>query len=165
LGNLGHIALQKKCRLIGVQSAGEEIERHPPAVFAQSDWIAQTGEGVVIGDKVERFALFLQGDRRPHHAKVIADMQDAAGLNAGKNAHGAFHPPNTLKDAKNPSIFLFLASFRVFGGSFLTESISASRRDEQPGSLRSPDELFSDFSTSLEMRKLPKLLVSRLSLN
>jgi len=53
----------------------------------------------------------------------------------------------------------------MFRGSFLTESISASCRDEQAGSLRSPDELFSDFSTSLEMRKLPKLLVSQGRLN
>src|SRR5438105_9232870 len=43
---------------------------------------------MMIGDKVERFAVVLQGDRRPHHAKVIANMQNAARLNAGKNAHG-----------------------------------------------------------------------------
>src|SRR6266513_3651320 len=43
---------------------------------------------MIIGDKVERFAVVLQGDRRPHHAKVIANMQNAARLNAGKNAHG-----------------------------------------------------------------------------
>src|SRR5439155_4797505 len=69
---------------------------------AQSDWIAQTGEGVVIGDEVERFAFVLQCDRRPHHAKVIADMQNAARLYARKDTHRFFHPPNTLKEAKNP---------------------------------------------------------------
>src|SRR5205823_14597233 len=75
-------------RLFGVQSAGEEIERHSATVLAQSDRIAQAGERMIIGDKVERFAFVLQGDRRPHHAKVIANMQNADRLNAGKNAHG-----------------------------------------------------------------------------
>src|SRR5437588_251056 len=91
-----------KRRFIGVQSAGQELERHSAAVFAQSDWIAQASEGVVIGDEVERFGFVLQCDRRPHHAKVIADMQNAARLNARKNAHRFFHRPNTLRDAKNP---------------------------------------------------------------
>ena len=70
-----------------IQSASEEIERYAPAIFAQRERIAQTGERVIIGNKVERFALILERNRWAHHAEVIADVKDASRLNAGKNAH------------------------------------------------------------------------------
>jgi hypothetical protein len=42
---------------------------------------------MVIGDKIKRFALGLQRDGRPHHAKIITNVQGTAGLEAGQNAH------------------------------------------------------------------------------
>jgi hypothetical protein len=44
---------------------------------------------MVIGDEIERFALVLQRDRRPHHAKIIANVQSTAWLEARQNAHGS----------------------------------------------------------------------------
>jgi hypothetical protein len=42
---------------------------------------------MVIRNEIKRFTLGLEGDSRPHHAKIIADVQSAAGLKTGKNAH------------------------------------------------------------------------------
>jgi hypothetical protein len=44
---------------------------------------------MVIGDEIKRFALGLQRDRRPYHAKIVADVQSTAGLDSGQNAHGS----------------------------------------------------------------------------
>ena len=43
---------------------------------------------MIIGDEIKRLALGLERDRGPHHAEIVADVEDAAGLDAGKNAHG-----------------------------------------------------------------------------
>ena len=49
------------------------------------------GQRVVVRDEVERLALLLPFDGRPHHAKVVADMRFAGRLDAGKNAfHACF---------------------------------------------------------------------------
>ena len=42
---------------------------------------------MIIGDEIKRLAFLLQLNRRPHHPEIIADVQDAAGLNAGENSH------------------------------------------------------------------------------
>jgi hypothetical protein len=42
---------------------------------------------MVICDEIKRFALYLKRNGRLHHAKIIADVQSTAGLNAGENAH------------------------------------------------------------------------------
>ena len=43
---------------------------------------------MIVGDKVIGFALILEADSREHGSKVVAEMQRAAGLNAGENSHG-----------------------------------------------------------------------------
>jgi hypothetical protein len=42
---------------------------------------------MIIGDEVKRLILGLERDGRSHHPKIVADVQDAAGLDAGKDAH------------------------------------------------------------------------------
>ena len=44
----------------------------------------------MIGDEIKCLALLLEFDRGPHHPEIISDVQHAAGLNAGKNAHELF---------------------------------------------------------------------------
>ncbi len=80
--------MAKKCGALRIESTCQKIESDAPAIFPQRFRIAQTGERMVIGDKVKRFALGLERNRRLHHPKIIADVQHAAGLDAGKNAHG-----------------------------------------------------------------------------
>ena len=43
---------------------------------------------MVIGNKIKRFAFFLKGDGGLHHPEIISEVQRAAGLDAGQNAHG-----------------------------------------------------------------------------
>src|SRR5438445_8143913 len=87
LRHLGNIALQEERAAIGIESAGEEIDRDTPAVFAQLIRIPHAGERVVIGDEIEGLAFGLQRDCGPNHPEIIANMEDATWLNARKNAH------------------------------------------------------------------------------
>src|SRR5215213_6652101 len=57
---------------------------------------------MVIGDEVKRLTLLLQRNRRPHHAEVIADVQNAAGLDAGKDAHW-IEGERSTSDAQRPT--------------------------------------------------------------
>src|SRR6266571_8221183 len=77
---------EKYCAL-RIEPARQKIERDAPAVRAQDFWIAHTRERMIIGDEVKRFAFGLQRDGRPHHAEVVADVQNAAGLNTGQDSH------------------------------------------------------------------------------
>jgi hypothetical protein len=43
---------------------------------------------MVISDEIEGVTLVLKPDRGFHHAEVIADVEAAARLDAGKYAHG-----------------------------------------------------------------------------
>ncbi len=71
----------KKRGALGIESAGQKIERDAAAVLTQCFRIAQTGERVLVGNEVERFAFGLKCDCRLNHSKVIADVQNTAGLN------------------------------------------------------------------------------------
>ncbi len=82
--------MPKERRALGIESARQKIECDAAAVCAQHFRVAQTRERMVIGDEIKRFALGLQRDGRPHHAKIIADVQGTAGLDTGKNAHAFF---------------------------------------------------------------------------
>src|SRR5207253_11143543 len=87
LCNLRHVALHEEGGALRIETAGEKIDGHAPAVFSQQRWILQAGESVIIGDKIKGFAFGLESNRRPHHAEIIPDVENAAGLNAGKNSH------------------------------------------------------------------------------
>jgi hypothetical protein len=73
-----------------IQTARQEIEGHTACILPEQFRVTQAGKRVVIGDKVERFAFVLQGNGRAHHAEVVADVQDAAGLYARQNAHSRY---------------------------------------------------------------------------
>src|SRR5215472_2545883 len=77
---------KERCAL-RIEPAGQKIECDAAAVCAQHFRVAQTCERMVVSNEVKRFALCLQRDGRPHHAKIIADVQSTAGLNAGQNSH------------------------------------------------------------------------------
>ena len=56
----------------------------------------QGGDGVEVGDEIKGFTLMLQFHGWAHHAEVVADMQCAGGLYAGKDsfhAGGRLHEP------------------------------------------------------------------------
>ena len=64
---------EERCAL-RIESACQEIECDTVAVYAQRFRVAQSGECMIIGDEIERFALGLKGNSRLHHAKIIADV-------------------------------------------------------------------------------------------
>jgi hypothetical protein len=88
LGDLGHIRLAPEGGLLRIEPAGEEVDRQIPHMTAQGGGIVDRGERVVVGDEIKGLALLLQPDGRLHHAEVIANVETAAGLDAGENAHG-----------------------------------------------------------------------------
>jgi hypothetical protein len=65
------------------KTAGQEIDRHLPAVLPQRFGIPQAGQRMIIRDEVKCLAFGLECDRRLDHSEVIADMQIAARLDAG----------------------------------------------------------------------------------
>src|SRR5437867_792098 len=79
--------MPKERRALRIESAGQKIECDAAAVCAQGFGVAQTGERMIIGNEIKRFALGLERDGRLHHAKIIADVQRTAWLNTGQNAH------------------------------------------------------------------------------
>ena len=83
LGHLRHIRLQKKRPALGVQPAGQKVDGHPATVFTQGLRVSHAGERMIIGDEIESLALGLEADGGAHHAEIVADVEDPAGLNAG----------------------------------------------------------------------------------
>ena len=49
----------------------------------------QRSHRVIVGDEIERLALFLQPHRGLHRPEVVADVEFAARLETGQNSHGA----------------------------------------------------------------------------
>ena len=88
LGDFGHIALTEEHRLGRIQSAREKIQRHILRILAPLLCVIERGHRVVVGDEIIGLALVLELDRRLHHAEVVAHMQRAGRLDAGKNPHG-----------------------------------------------------------------------------
>src|SRR5438132_11127185 len=82
--------MPKERHALRIDSARQKIERDAATVCAQHFRVAQTRERMVISDEIKRFTFGLQRDGRPHHAKIIADVQRTAGLDTGQNAHGFF---------------------------------------------------------------------------
>lgn len=84
---LWHIALTKQNALLGIETAGEEVDGEIPHMITQQRAIVDGGQRVVIRDEIIGIAFMLQLQSRLHHAKVIADVETSAGLETGKNAH------------------------------------------------------------------------------
>ena len=79
--------MPKKRSALRIKAARQKVQRHAAAVFAERLRIPHRGERVIVGDKIKRFSLPLQRNSWPHHAEIITDVQRAAGLNTGKDAH------------------------------------------------------------------------------
>ena len=84
--DLGDIRLAEEKRFRRIQPAGQKIERYVARIFAQGFGIVERRQCVQVGDEIERLALVLQFDGRTHHAEVIAEVQRAGRLDAGKDA-------------------------------------------------------------------------------
>ena len=76
-------------RLGRIKPAREKIQRHILRILAALICIIERGHRVVIGDEIIRLSLVLEFNGRLHHAEVVAYMQRAGRLDAGKNPHGA----------------------------------------------------------------------------
>src|SRR5205085_11096750 len=89
LGHLRDIALPEERAPLHVETAGQKVQRDPPAICPQRLRIIDRSEGVIIGNEIKGLVCrrFLERDRRPHHPEIISDMKNAGGLDAGKNAH------------------------------------------------------------------------------
>ena len=83
LRDLRYIALFEERSAFGIETGRKKIDRNTPDVFAENVRVAHTGQRVIIGNEIKRFALILKRDSGPHHAEIIADVQEAARLNAG----------------------------------------------------------------------------------
>src|SRR5437868_4396639 len=94
LRDLRHVALPKERPPLHVQTAREKIQRDPPAVAVERLRIVNRRQRMIIGDEIKRLVLlgFLKGNGRPHHPEIISDVENAGGLNAGKNAHNGELP-------------------------------------------------------------------------
>ena len=106
------------CRNSGpfrIESAGEKIERHPSSCFRAKPPDRAAGQRMIIGDEVKRLAFVLKRDRRAHHAEIISDVQGAAGLDAGKNAHGVVRDFSTSLEMTSqwPNLY-YVVSARSF---------------------------------------------------
>ena len=56
---------------------------------------------MVVGDEVERLALVLEAHGGLHGAEVVAEVEFAAGLEAGEDAHGAEDCRRTAGDKED----------------------------------------------------------------
>lgn len=86
----GDGALFEEDRFGGIESAGEEVDGDAADIFAKRGGFVGGGHGVVVGDEVVAIALGLGVDGGFHGAKVITDVEAAAGLEPGQNSHLQF---------------------------------------------------------------------------
>ncbi len=82
-GDGRHVGLPEQERFRRVESAGQEIQRDVQGVLAALGGVEEGGHGMVVGDEIESLALVLQFDGGFHHAKIIAQVKSARGLDAG----------------------------------------------------------------------------------
>ena len=83
LRHFRHIRLAKENRLLRIQPAGQEIQRHIQRIGAALLGIEQRSHRVIIGDEIKGLPFFLQFNGWPHHPKIIPDVQRAGRLYAG----------------------------------------------------------------------------------
>ena len=82
---LVHMALQEHGVLLGVETAGDVLRKLRERTAAKLRRILTHGQRVQVGHKV--IAVKFIGKRTPvlHRAQVVAQMQIARGLDAGKH--------------------------------------------------------------------------------
>ena len=88
---------------LGSIAAGDEGRRDLARVVAQRQRVLRHGDGVQIDDAVEAVVGLLQLDEFDDRAEIVAKMQIAGGLHAGKDALGeAGHVMRRLREAGGP---------------------------------------------------------------
>ena len=70
-----HIRLLPEDRLLGIESARHEIQRHVEEFFRRCSAVEQRRHGMVIRDEIKRLALVLKLDGGPHHAEVVSEVK------------------------------------------------------------------------------------------
>ena len=102
-GVFGNLALVEDDVLLGVDPAGDEGRRDLARVVAQRQRVLRHGDGVQIDDAIEAVMGLLQLDEFDDGAEIVAKMQIAGGLHAGKDALGeAGHVMRRLREAGGP---------------------------------------------------------------
>jgi hypothetical protein len=77
----GHRRLDEQRAAIGIDAAGDEIDRHVPDALRHLGRLVALGDGVEVDDAEEAAVPVLQLDPRTHRSQVIAQMQLARRLN------------------------------------------------------------------------------------
>ena len=85
LGVLGHRRLHEQRRAIGIDAAGEHVDRHRARARRHLGRLVRLRDRVVVDDAVEAAVLPLQRDPVPDGAEVIAEVQLARRLDAGEH--------------------------------------------------------------------------------
>ena len=84
LGVLGHGRLHEQRRAVGIDAAGQHVDRHlahPPRHLGR---LVGLRDGVVVDDAIEAAVLVLQLDPGADGAQVVAEVQLARGLDPEK---------------------------------------------------------------------------------
>ena len=88
-GDLGHVGLHEQRRPVGIEPQGQQVDGGVERVLRQRLPVADGRQGVQVGDEVEGvLRLALQVDVLPDRAEVVAPVESARRLNAGKDTHG-----------------------------------------------------------------------------
>ena len=87
LEHLRDVALAKERGFRGVQSQRNERRRCFPRQLATQFCIAHRGEGVEVGDEVERLPLVLKLEELADRAVIVPEVKLSRGLDSGQNAH------------------------------------------------------------------------------
>ncbi|MPM89244.1 hypothetical protein SDC9_136352 [bioreactor metagenome] len=74
-GDFRHVGLPEKDRVLGIEPAGQKIQRDMMDPFAQRGGFGIGGQRMVIGDEQKAFPEFLELEIGPHRAEIVADMQ------------------------------------------------------------------------------------------
>ncbi len=87
LGNFRHVRLAKERGLFRIEAQREIREGHLAGVLLEEQRIVHGGQGVQVGDEVERLLIVLQLNVLADRAEIIAPMGKAGGLDSGEHAH------------------------------------------------------------------------------
>ena len=85
LGVRRHVALHEDGGVLGIQPGGQEPGRDLVGLGAQLRGLLRHGDRVQVDDAVDRLVLALQAHPVAHRAEIVAEVQLAARLDAGKD--------------------------------------------------------------------------------
>ncbi len=86
-GDLRDVRLHPKGAAFGVETQGQEIRRGLEGLGPEFGAAALGGQSVVVDDEAEEVMVVLIADHALHHSEIIAEMELAGRLDAGKDPH------------------------------------------------------------------------------